>query len=91
MQKIKLYRYTRTDGGVTTSPVQPEGVAYDIICRLIADEGMMLTDGEAVTHCVDVEEPDGWDEIEDPGEPEENTAEDYQDTIAAIATAVLDL
>lgn len=74
MQTINLYRYIRPDGGVTMSTMMPDGVAYDLRYRLIADEGMALTDGETLTYCVDVATPDGWTEIDDPGEPEETEA-----------------
>lgn len=68
MQTITLYRYTRPNGGITTSPVMPDGVDYDLRYRLIADERKALTDGTTVTTCTDVSSPDGWTEIDDPGE-----------------------
>ena len=53
--KLKtLYRYLREDGGYTISPVKPEGTAYTKRYRLIADEGMAITDGEIVTEVIDV-------------------------------------
>lgn len=67
MQTITLYRYVRPDGGVTTSPVKPNG-EYTERYRLIADEGKVLTDGATVAVCVDATSPDGWTEIDDPGE-----------------------
>lgn len=73
MQTITLYRYTRADGGVTISPVKPpDGTAYDMRYRLIADEGKAVTDGTTATACIDVSSPDGWTEIDDPGENELN-------------------
>ena len=69
MQMITLYRYARTDGGFTTSPVKPyDGTIYDLRYRLIADDGKALTDGTTVAACIDVSAPDGWTEIDDPGE-----------------------
>lgn len=68
MQTITLYRYTRSDGGITTSPVQPDGVDYDLRYRLIADEGKTLTDGTTVTTCTDTADPVIWTEIDDPGD-----------------------
>ena len=65
MQTVTLYRSIRPDGGVTVSPNQPENADYTIKYRLIAEEGMTLTDGTTVTACVDAESPDGWTEIED--------------------------
>jgi hypothetical protein len=59
MQAITLYRYNRADGGVTISPVKPDG-EYTEMVRLIADEGRVLTkDGENFTTCTDVESEDG--------------------------------
>lgn len=70
MQIINLYRYTRPDGGVTVSPVRPEG-EYEPMYRLVADEGMALTkDGEILTSCADVNSTDGWYEVEMPEEEE---------------------
>lgn len=64
MQIINLYKYTRPDGGVTVSPVRPEG-EHEPMYRLVADEGMALTkDGENLTSCADVESVIGWYEVE---------------------------
>ena len=64
MQTITLYRYTRPDGGVTVSPEQPdEGTAYELRYRLIADEGLSLTNGEVFTQCTDTATPDVWQEV----------------------------
>ena len=64
MQTITLYRYTRSDGGVTVSPEQPdEGTAYELRYRLIADEGRSLTNGEIFTQCTDTATPDAWQEV----------------------------
>lgn len=69
MQAVILYRYARADGGITASPVAPtDGIAYDILYRLIADDGKVLTNGTSTTACVDSASPDGWSEIDDPGE-----------------------
>lgn len=62
MQIINLYRYIRPDGGVTVSTIQPE-VEYVALYRLIADEGMILTDGVVVTSCVDTNDTSVWSEI----------------------------
>ena len=65
MQKVTLYRYTRPDGGVSVSPVKPEG-AYEELCRLIADEGKLLTtDGQNFYACTDVATDAGWYEVDD--------------------------
>lgn len=68
MQIINLYKYQRPDGGVTVSPVQPEG-EYTLMYRLVADEGKLLTkDGNEFTICTDVESIEGWYEVDAPDE-----------------------
>ena len=64
MEDKILYRYKRADGGTTVSLDEPS-VDYTILHRLIAAEGMLLTDGKITTPCKDVESIDGWTEIED--------------------------
>jgi hypothetical protein len=66
MQIIKLYKYTRADGGTTVSPNEPN-TEYTEMLRLIADEGKALTkDGKEFTPCVDVDRADGWYEVDEP-------------------------
>lgn len=75
MQIIQLYRYIRPDGGVTVSPVKPEG-DYTEMVRLVADEHKLLTkDGENLTSCVDTETEAGWYEVD---APEEETLEENE-------------
>ena len=72
MQTIVLYRYARTGGGITVSPEQPdEGTAYELRYRLIADEGLSLTNGEVFTQCTDTATPDAWQEVADGDDTEE--------------------
>jgi hypothetical protein len=66
-----LYRYKREDGGITVSPIKPD-CEYTELHRLIADEGKVLTDGVTVTSCIDVDDAEGWAEID---EPEQDEAE----------------
>ena len=87
MQKITLYRFNRPDGGVTVSPVKPE-TDYTELFRLVADEGMVLTDGETVTYCTDTENPGAWSEVEDTENPDEATAEDYQNALREMGVEV---
>ena len=65
IEKI-LYKYKREDGGITVSPIMPEGKEYSIGYRLIADEGKVLTNGEITVPCVDVsaEKKSAWTEID---------------------------
>ena len=82
MQIINLYKYTRPDGGVTVSPVRPEG-EYEPMYRLVADEGMVLTkDGENLTSCADVESVIGWYEVETT--EGEATEQDYLDALEKL-------
>ena len=70
MEIIKLYKFIRPEGGVTVSPIMPEG-DYTEMVRLVADEGKLLTkDGENFTSCVDTDSADGWYEVDEPEESE---------------------
>ena len=64
MQKIILYRYLRTDGGVTVSTAKPD-VEYTELTRLVADDGYTLTNGETTTPCTDTDNPSAWTEVVD--------------------------
>lgn len=90
MQTISLYRFTRPDGGVTVSPVKPDG-DYTELTRLIADEGMVLTDGENYNACVDTDTPENWTEIEDNEmgkDPDEATEADYREALQEMGVKV---
>lgn len=66
MQIIKLYKYTRLDGGISISPIKPEDNEYlEEGIRLIADEGKILTNDKELTYCIDVPSSEGWYEVED--------------------------
>ena len=70
MQIVDLYRYEREPGKITTSPVKPDdGVDYSIIYRLIADEGMAITDGSLIVESVDTDSSEGWTDCDLPEEP----------------------
>ena len=47
------------------TPSRPKTAGYTIKYRLIADEGMTLTNGEIVAPCIDIDSVDGWSEIAD--------------------------
>ena len=74
MQIIPLYRYVRTDGGITVSPIKPD-CEYTEKHRLVADEGKVLTNGEIIMASVDVERAEGWVEIDEPKEENEEKEE----------------
>jgi hypothetical protein len=65
MQTINLYKYTRPDGGTTVSPIKPD-CDYTEMFRLVADEGMVLQNGDIQTVCTDVETVEGWIEVDAP-------------------------
>ena len=61
MNVIKLYRVRRTDGGITTTPVEPKKYESTLF-RIIADDGMELVKGDVRVSCIDTESLDGWTE-----------------------------
>lgn len=74
MKRKTLYRYIREDGGVTVSLVKPEDREYTKRYRLIAEDGMAITNGEIITEVIDVESYKGWTDCEKEAEeyePEE--------------------
>lgn len=71
MQIITLYKYERESGGITVSPIEPK-CEYTTLFRLVADEGMILTNGDMITSCIDTDAVEGWNEIEDPNPMEEH-------------------
>lgn len=90
MEKITLYRYNRSDGGVTVSTEKPEA-EYTELFRLVADEGMTLTNGNAVTTCVDTDDVTPWAEVEDLGEDydqDEATDADYQAALRKMGVSL---
>lgn len=63
MQIKPLYKYSRTEGGITITPIQPD-VAYTQLYRLVAEDGSEITNGEITTTCIDVESYDGWHDVD---------------------------
>jgi hypothetical protein len=66
MTKNKIYRYLGRNGIITT-PILLEGATHIIMYRLIADEGMILSNGQMKTRQMDVfaDELENWFEIPD--------------------------
>ncbi len=90
MKTITLYRYIRSNGGVTVSPIKPD-TPFDLRYRLIADEGKALTDGTTVTECTDTDKPDAWTEIDAPDDPENPNAAteaDYQEALEEMGVSL---
>ena len=75
MEKLTLYKYERAPGKVTITPRRQLG-PHTLMVRLIAGEGKMLTNdnGQTLLSCVDVENIEGWVEIDLP-QPEETNKE----------------
>ena len=66
-----LYRYTREDGGITTSPIKPNS-EYTESYRLIANENKLITnDNINFYSSIDVQSVDGWYEVDKPAETNE--------------------
>ena len=84
MQAISVYRYTRKDGGVSVSPVKPEG-EYTELYRLVADEGMVLTDGVNYAACTDTARPELWYEVPDTGT--EDAMEDMRSALLELGVS----
>lgn len=87
METITLYRYIRSDGGVSISPVMPDGECTELF-RLVADEGMVLTDGEKFTSCTDTKHPERWTEVADTENPGYANEEDYQNALREMGVKV---
>ena len=71
-----LYRVTRSDGGIDVTPNKPTDGTFTETYRLIADEGMILTDGNNSYGCIDTDVPENYTEIVD-GDFTEATEADY--------------
>ena len=67
-----------TGGGVSLSPVNAEGRKLSQYVRLIAENGMAITNGVTVTTCADVPAADSanWTDCEAPAAEDEVTAEE---------------
>ena len=67
MQRVNLYRYEDENGVVTITPTPRTETDVPSRLRLVADEGMLLTDGNTETPAKDVmpDEKDNWHEITD--------------------------
>jgi hypothetical protein len=64
MKIIPLYRIKRPDGGVTDTPIKPDG-EYTERVRLVADKGKLITkDGVNFYPVKDEDSADGWYEVD---------------------------
>lgn len=77
-QPIPIYRYKRPDGGVTVSPIKPEG-EYTEGVRLVADKGKLITkDGVNFYTVKDEDFAEGWYEVDEPKKEEKDEVSDNQ-------------
>lgn len=78
MSTNTLYIYDRTNKKgkkVTTYSLTQNpalGTLTGTIFRLIAGPGMVLTDGNVLTSCIDTDTPEQWQEIPEPEGEEED-------------------
>ena len=86
MTKITLY----TGGGVSLSPVYADGRTESAYVRLIADDGMMLQNGNKTALVIDAlaSDADNWTEVEFVEPDEDATTEDYENALADLGVRV---
>lgn len=67
-----------TGNGVSLSPIDAEGRKLSAYVRLVAEDGMAITNGSTVATCADVLATDApnWTDCEAPAEEDEVTAEE---------------
>lgn len=67
-----LYKYKKKRSTIISPKMPPEGVEYTTLSRIVADNGMAVTDGNTITTCADVENDQvvNWTDCELPPEPE---------------------
>ena len=58
-----LYRVKRSDGGVDITLTKPDHNSFTETYRLIAEDGMVLTDGIDSYCCIDTDTPEKYSEI----------------------------
>lgn len=88
MKKKQLYK----SDSIYLTEHPGEGCTESRYVRLIADEGMAITNGKTITVCVDVlaENAQNWTDCELPTveESEEATEADYQNALRDMGVAV---
>ena len=78
MQIVNLYRYEHESGVVTITPTPKAETDTPSRLRLIADEGMILTDGNTKTPVVDImpDDADNWHEVTEEEKEQELNIDD---------------
>ena len=87
MKIVKLY----TGGGVSYSPLYADGRTESDFVRLVADDGMGITDGIVVTTVIDTNDPERWADCAAPVDPDpqdEATTEDYENALSELGVNV---
>lgn len=81
-----------TGNGVSLSPVNAEGRTLSKYVRLVAEDGMAITNGTAVSPCVDVlaEDASKWVDCELPPEEPQTTEEKYNALVEALTEVYTD-
>ena len=79
MQVKTLYCYEREKGKTTVSTEKPEKVEFTTLIRLVASEGKALTKDNKIFHsCIDVENQEGWYEVDYHEETEHKHMEGHE-------------
>ncbi len=66
MEIMNLYKYT-IENGVRVTPEEPKNTEYELMFRLISEEGFGLSkDSSEPVLSIDVLSVEGWEEIEAP-------------------------
>jgi len=78
MTTVTLYKYKSKHSTITSPKMPPEGVEYTTLTRIIADNGMGITDGNIICTCQDVNDDEviNWSDCELPPEPEPEEPEE---------------
>lgn len=84
MKTVTLY----SGAGVSLSPVNAEGRSVSNYVRLIAEDGMAITNGKIVTECVDVlaESVSKWTDCEKI-DTEDATEQDLYNALAELGVS----
>lgn len=83
MIRKMLYKSERKGGGYTVSPIKPEG-SYQVRWRLIAEEGMAITNGETTVTVVDLQHRKDCESWSDCDLPEELKPQSIETIVQGI-------
>ena len=83
MIRKMLYKSERKGGGYTVPPIKPEG-SYQVRWRLIAEEGMAITNGETTVTVVDLQHRKDCESWSDCDLPEELKPQSIETIVQGI-------